>query len=322
MPETTTEMTETPSMQRTGIRAAAALLWRRRRLLWWLFALNLVTAWIASLPLRAVLHAVLDRSLEAQRLVDSFDLPTYLLLRQQPQLPGSMLMPPAAAAGGLFLLLMVILSGGVVSELLEDRKLNGQEFAARCAAFFWRMTRLTLYSAVALGAVLTIGSVAAGSVSKLTDHWTDERIGFAAAMAVRLLMLLAALLVRLWFDVAQARMVRNDERKVLRELWRSFLPALRSGVYRQYLGIGVLAAASFGAGLWIWAILPHASMAAAFVVLELVTLAQIAARLWMKASSAHWVALQPEPAPWGAELSEEIFITESEAQQADLPASE
>jgi hypothetical protein len=329
MTETTTEMTANHTAPRQGMRGSAALLWRRRRLLWWLFALNLATAWLASLPLRSVLHAVLDRSLAAQRLVDAFDLPTYFLLRQQPQVPGAMLAPGASVAAGLYLLLAVILGGGLVRELLEDRKLNGQEFAATCSAFFWRMVRLTLYSAVVLGVVLGIGAAVTVPLNKLAEHFADARIGASGPALVRLFTLMAALLVRQWFDVAQARLVRANERKILRELWRSFLPSLRSGLYRQYVGIAVLAAASFAAGLWAWAMLPHASMFAAFLVLELVTLAQIAARLWMKAAAARWVALQPEPAGWYQSLEEPLeeeaaaaSLPQSQTLEADLPATE
>jgi len=141
-------------------------------------------------------------------------------------------------------------------------------------------------------------------------------------MMLRLLMLLAALFVRQWFDVAQARLVHNNERKILRELWRTFRPALRSGLYWQYLGIGVLAAASCAAGLWIWAMLPHASMLAAFVVLEMVTLAQVAARLWMKAASAQWVALQPETVVWKIEAPDTEEMGTEEAGTEETSADE
>ena len=94
--------------------------------------------------------------------------------------------------------------------------------------------------------------------------------------------------------MAQARLVRGSDRRLLRTLWRSFGPALGSGLYAQYFGIAVFALVSLAVGLWLWADLPHRLMGASFAVLELVTISQIAARLWMKAASARWVALQPE----------------------------
>ncbi len=55
----------------------------------------------------------------------------------------------------------------------------------------------------------------------------------------------------------------------------------------------MFAAAAFGAGIGVWVYLPHAATGASFLVLELVTITQIASRLWMKAASARWVALLP-----------------------------
>ena len=56
-----------------GVRSSAGLVWRHQRLLWWIFAVNLVLAWLGSLPVRATLGAVLDHSLESAKLVTGFD---------------------------------------------------------------------------------------------------------------------------------------------------------------------------------------------------------------------------------------------------------
>jgi hypothetical protein len=106
---------------------------------------------------------------------------------------------------------------------------------------------------------------------------------------------LLALLLRLWFDLAQARVVRDNERKVFRTLLRSFKLAFTSGLYTRYLGIALFAAVTAALGLGIWFYLPHSAMGASFLVLELVTVTQIASRLWLKAASARWVALLPGP---------------------------
>ncbi len=107
-------------------------------------------------------------------------------------------------------------------------------------------------------------------------------------------MLLAALFVRLWFDLAQARVVRDNERGLLRMLWRSLKLAfaLRQ-LFARYLGIGLFAAVTFAVGIGIWVYLPHSATGASFLVLELVTITQIASRLWLKAASARWIALLP-----------------------------
>ena len=59
-------------------------MWRHQRLVWWIFAVNLVLAWLSSLPARVTLSAVLDHSLESAKLVTGFDVGTLVLLLERP----------------------------------------------------------------------------------------------------------------------------------------------------------------------------------------------------------------------------------------------
>ena len=58
--------------------------------------------------------------------------------------------------------------------------------------------------------------------------------------------------------------------------------------------MNAIAVASLALGVWLWLLLPHRAIGASFLLLELVTATQIAARLWMKAASAGWVALHAD----------------------------
>ena len=283
-------------MMSGGVRNSAGLVWRHQRLLWWIFAMNLALAWLGSLPVRATLGAVLNRSLESSRLVAGFDLSTLVLLLEQPEVQIPALTPAATGAAAIFLLAMLMMDGGVFAVYLEDRKLSREEFFGSCGLYFWRMVRLALYSLAPFGALMAGGAAMGVYAGKLSSDAPQERLGFFVNVASKLLLVLLALLVRLWFDLAQARVVHSNERRILRELARSFKSAFRAGLYSQYFGIAVFAAASMTMGIWVWARLPHGAMGASFVVLELATVVQIASRLWMKAASARWVALQTDAA--------------------------
>lgn len=288
-----------------GVRGPAALLWRHRRLLWWLFAMNLALAWLGSLPVRATLGPLLDHSLESAKLVAGFDVGTLIMLLERPEVQLRPLAAGALGAAVLSLLGALFFDGGLLREYLEDRKLSGEDFFAGCGVFFWRMLRLGLLALVPFAGLMALGSACSDFVGRKFHDAPDGRPEFYVNVASHLLLVLAALLVRLWFDLAQARTVRDDERRMLLEVLRSFPLAFRSRLYGQYAGIALAAAASCGLGVWLWLNLPHRAMAASFALLELVTLAQIAARLWMKAASARWVALQvplqaarPEESGW------------------------
>lgn len=276
-----------------SVRSAAGLLWRHQRLVWWIFLVNLVLAWFASLSMRTALSAVLGRSLMSSRFVSGFDLPALGLLFGQPEVRPSPLAMPMLGAAVIMLVYLLFIDGGIVSVYLEDRKLTRAEFFSNSGLYFWRMFRLALYS-LPLVALLAAAHGAINDWSdKLANDAAPEKLGFYVQFAGTLLIVLLALLVRLWFDLTQARVVRDDERRLLRALFGSFRKAFSSGLYLRYLGIMIVTGAVFVGGLLIWAYLPHQATAASFVVLELATLALIASRLWMKATSARWVALQP-----------------------------
>jgi uncharacterized MnhB-related membrane protein len=291
------------------IRSSAGLVWRHQRLVWWIFVVNLLLAWLGSLPARATLSAVLDHSLESARLVTGFDIGTLVLLLERPDVSMRSLAPGSVGAGLIFLVYLLLIDGGVITVYLEDRKLSRAEFFENAGLFFWRMARLALYSIIPFGLLAAANGGIASYAEKLSRDAAPERLGFLVHVAGTLAILIAALFVRLWFDLAQAQVVRDNERALLRMVWRGLKLAFGSGqLFAKYLGIAVVATAVFGAGVAVWAYLPHPATVASLLVLELVTITQIASRLWMKAASARWVALLP-------------LLSEA-AYEASAPASE
>ncbi len=275
-----------------SVRSSAGLVWRHQRLVWWIFVVNLLLAWLASLPARAALSAVLDHSLQSARLVTGFDLSTLALLLQRPGVPIPSLASGAAGASVIFLVYLLFIDGGVFTVYLEDRKLSRAEFFENAGLFFWRMLRLGLYSAVPFGLLAAANSGIAGFAERLSNDAPQERLGYFVNVGSNLVIVLLALFVRLCFDLAQARVVRDNERRLCRTLWRSLKLAFRAGrLYARYLGIALFAAAMFAIGIGVWVYLPRSAMGASFLVLELVTITQIASRLWLKAASARWIAL-------------------------------
>ncbi len=308
-----------------SVRSAAGLVWRHQRLVWWIFAVNLLLAWLASLPARAALGAVLDHSLESAKLVTGFDIGTFVMLLQRPDVHLPSLTSGALGASLIFLVYLLFIDGGVLTVYVEDRKLSRAEFFENAGLFFWRMVRLALYSVVPFGLLMVVNSAIARLAGKLWDEAPPDRLGFFVYLGGKLLVVVLALFVRLCFDLAQARVVRDNERRLCGTLWRSLKLAFRSGkLYASYLGIGLIAAATFALGIDLWLRLPHSAMGASFLVLELVTITQIASRLWLKAASARWVALLPGEAALAPAPAVEVVLEVAEVQgpQPESPIPE
>jgi hypothetical protein len=320
-----------------SVRSSAGLVWRHQRLVWWIFAVNLLLAWLASLPARATLSAVLDHSLESARLVNGFDVGALALLLFRPDVPTAALAPSAVGAAVVFLVYLLFLDGGIFAVYLDDRKLSRAEFFENSGLFFWRMLRLALYSLVPFAIAAAVNGGLAGWAGKLSSDAPQERLGFFVNLSGKLLFLLLALFARLWFDLAQARVVQDNERKLLRTIWRSLALVFRSGaLFASYLGIALFSIVIFTAGVGLWVYLPHRATLASFLLLELLTLTMIATRLWMKAASARWVALLPRglalapvalpveetPAPTHPTPVEVIEVTDVQPLSPEPPISE
>ncbi len=275
-------------------RSAAGLVWGHQRLVWWVFAVNLVLAWLASLPARVTLSAVLDHSLESARMVTGFDITAFALMLERPDVSMKAAAPTAVGAVVVFLVYLLFIDGGVMAVFLDDRKMSRSEFFENSGLFFWRMVRLAMYSLIPFALLAAAHGGIHGWADKLSSDAPQERLGFFVEVGSNLVIVLVALFVRMWFDMTQAYVVRDNERQLLRVLGRTLKIAFKSGrLFAEYVAIAVFAVATFAVGVWIWSGVPHAATGVSFLLLEAVTLTQIAARLWMKAAGARWVSLLP-----------------------------
>jgi hypothetical protein len=266
---------------------------------------------------RANLNAIIGHSLAATRLVNGFDFGIYGMVTERPEFQLRAFGPAMAISAVVMLAYLLFLDGGIFAVYLDDRKLSRAEFFESCGLYFWRMFRLALYSLIPFAVLAVIHNPISHYSGKLARDAAPERLGFYVQIGGMILIVLLALLVRLWFDLTQARVVRDNERSILRLLVRNFRTALSSGLYVKYLGVALFGIVCFAVGATIWFYLPHQAMFASFLVWELVVITSIATRLWMKATSARWVSLLPAevlPAPQ--------FVPEPVATETPAPETE
>jgi hypothetical protein len=284
--------------------AGAALVWRRQRVLWWVFAVNLVIGLFGAAGAFTQLGSLLTYSLAGEGLTKGFDLGMFLDLVN---VPAANLMRSAGSSflfALLFPLFMLFVTGGVLAVYREDRRFSTGEFFAASGAFFWRFVRLALFSLVPFGLV----GAAFGGVRKLSDSLGDRAVsaqtGFYILLGGGAVVVLLALFVRLWFDIAQVRAVVQGERKMWRNLWKALGITWRKArtLLWVYLCIGGVAWVALAAGLFVWAKLPPTATPVSFLLLEFIVLMQLLTRLWQRASSVIWykrhLAMFPSnPAP-------------------------
>jgi hypothetical protein len=152
-------------------------------------------------------------------------------LGQQGGTLGSMLAAVLLGLAALALVVNALTSGGVLEALLaaDDRPLL-HRFGRGAGRFFWRFVRAGLAAGLAgaVGIALALAIVAALTRPLHDSAWEppDFVLGLlraGVALAVALLALMA-------LDFARVRIVREDSRRPLRELWTAFWLVLRNPV--------------------------------------------------------------------------------------------
>jgi hypothetical protein len=267
-----------------------ALVWRRKRVLWWVFAVNLALGLMGAAGGYSQLDRLLRHSLAGEELTKGFDLGMFFELISVPYANLMRSQGSSLRFALLFSLFMLFVTGGILAVYRDDRKFTAAEFFAASGAFFWRFVRLALLSLVPFG----ILGAAFHEVRRLSDYVGDRAVsaqtGFYILLAGGAVVLLLALFVRLWFDIAQARAAVQDERRMWRNLWKALGITRRhvTTLFRVYLCISGVAWVTLAAGLFFWSKLPPTVLPVSFLLLEFVILMQLLTRLWQRASSVTW----------------------------------
>ena len=130
--------------------------------------------------------------------------------------------------------------------------------------------------------------------------------------------LLLALVVRLWFDIAQVRTVAQNERGMWRNTWKAFRITFRSlpSLFWMYFCISLFAWVTLVLGLVIWAKLPPTATPLTFVLLQLILLAQLTTRFWQLASAMTWYQRHAEVVP-----ADSVDYTTPQPQEIAEPRS-
>jgi hypothetical protein len=303
-------MSNGKSTMRSGLR----LLWRRQPVLWWLFAVNLVAGFLASVPVRAQL-GFLDRTLAADALYHGFDFPRLIEVFMKPEVNAAVAFSGSLGLALAYLVLAVFLTGGILETFYDDRRMTTGEFFRACGESLWRMARLTLLFAVALVPVLMTSSALRHWTQRLSDESPREQLGFWTFAASMIVLLLIALALRLWFDLAQVHAVAENQRAVRRSLVAAWRAPGFLRLYAAFVAIQACAFAVIAALFLLWLRVPPARVGLTLLLGELMAFTSLAARLWQRAAEAvFWQKLRPaEPA------AAPVIAAETPAQAWEAP---
>jgi len=174
-----------------------------------------------------------------------------------------------------------------------------------------------IIAAIVMGIVAGILFAISGAIGKKAVESTNEKLPFELQMTGLAVIFLIMTTLRIWFDLAEADIVLNDQRAVRKSIWAGLRHTLR-GLLRlltSYVVATIVAAIMLVGGLWVWMrLVAPESIFGAFMVAQLTLFLLLIPRFWQRGVAvSYWqqkmmvpvVAAQPiapqsaapEPAP-------------------------
>ena len=294
----------------------------------WTYAVNLIFALLGGIPLSSGLSSYLDHSLAAKQIAGTMD--TSYLRELAIQVRGTGFFPVVIHTSVWInmiqvLVLFVLFTGSVfVYVSAEPPRLS--VLLRGGIAYFWRFVRAAIVAGFA--ATLILGLLL-GVRGLLLDHvrnvYVGRQIFIYSAISAGLILLLA-LVVRLWWDLVEAYIVRNamdGERRILpallpawRLLFRHFFRAFGS-----FFVAGLAGVFAFALCLFLWRLLPAHQVWIACLLAQLGLFLLLAGRFWQRGVGATLVmSADPPRIAMDAMDPEEGEVVEEEATTTTFSA--
>jgi len=273
-----------PSIFLGGLR----LLFSNKRALLWSYLVLLVIGLINGSSVSARVGDFLDHSLAAQKIAGDIDAGYFaeLIMHANEHNPGSA--PITSALTLISVLISYFLTAGILYVFFTSEKPRLATIIGAGIQYFWRFFRLTLFALIICGPILGLLFWLRSLYLKGADEKYVEAAYDIRAVLTLIVVLFVAILLRLWFDLAEVVVVQlgiNGDRRVRRSLGPSLRLLFKHflHVFLSYFVAGTLGFLAFAAFLYIYvASQPSHLILPVFLWSQLALLCLLASRIWQR----------------------------------------
>ncbi len=264
-----------------------------KRYVFWFWLLNLALAWIGTTAFRESSHVILDHSLYSNRMVQGFDLSAMIDLFVRPEFgPMVTLTSPAVCSALLFFLATALFLPGVFQGYASTYRLPREDFFRACGRNLWRFIRLMMISGIVMAIFAGVLFGLNSALVKKAGESTYELLPFEVQMTGLAVIFLVMTTLRIWFDLAEADVVLNDQNAVRKSIAAGFRHTFRSlgRLLATYVVTTIVAAILLVGALWTWMrfVAPD-SILRAFALSQLTLLLLLIPRFWQRgAAVSYW----------------------------------
>lgn len=274
-------------MNKKGLLASGfSMVAHNKRYIVWFWLLSLVLGGFGTAGLRESAHAILDRSLYAEKLTHGFDLSVYFELLARPEFgPMKSFTFPALYFSFLFLIATALFLPGVFSGYSSTYRLPREEFFRACGRNLWRFIRIMIVAAIVMGIFSGILFAVSGAIVKKAGESTNEVLPFELNMTGLAIIFLVMSTLRIWFDLAEAATVLDDQCAVRKSLATAFRHTFRSlgRLLGSYVLTTVVAAVIGLCGLLVWRkLVSPENILGAFLVSQVTLFLLLIPRFWQR----------------------------------------
>ena len=282
----------------------------------WVYAVNLFLALLASVPFATGLGGYLDHSLAAQKIAGTIDI-TYILelaLHIRDTGFSPMVMHTAGWVGLLQLLVVFYLFAGSVFVFVAAEPPQLSVLLRGGVAYFWRFVRAAVLAGGSAAIILCVLlAMRAGLLARLDAVYVERRMFLYSAISGAVV-LLVALLLRLWWDLVEVYVVRNamdGEHKVHLALLPAFRLLFRNffRIFGSFLLTGIAGVAALALCLALWKALPAHQVWLAALLAQLGLFLLLASRFWQRGLEATLVMVLDPPLVVSEELMPDEPLT-------------
>lgn len=257
-----------------------------KRYIGWFWLLNLTLAEFGTATFRRSAHAILDRNLYSQRLVNGFDRGVLTELLAKPEFGWTNSMKlPALYFGCMFLLATALFLPGIFTGYASTYRLPREEFFRACGRNLWRFIRILIIAGIVMGTIAALLFAANDALGKRAGESTNEKLSDELQLIGVAVIFLVMTTLRIWFDLAEVDTVLNDQQAVHKSIEAAFLHTFRSlaRLLASYVVVAIVAAILLVGGLAIWMkfVAPD-NVVGAFVIAQITLFLLLIPRFWQR----------------------------------------
>lgn len=272
--------------RRNLLSSGLSMLLANKRYILWFWLLNIFLAILGTSAFRESAHTILDHSLYSDRLTEGMHLATMIDLFMRPEFgPMITATAPALWLACTFFLATALFLPGVFAGYASTYRLPREDFFRACGRNLWRFIRLMIIAGIVMGILAGLLFKANGAIATKAEESTNELLPFTLRMIGLFLIFLIMSTLRIWFDLAEADTVLNDQRAVRKSISSGFRHTFHSlgRLLGSYVLATVVAAIILVAGLWCWIhFVPSSSVTRAFLLIQAIMLLLLIPRFWQR----------------------------------------